>query len=255
MSLTPVAMIPLRALSDRQLNKRDLLVLAALGAHCTPKKPASWPGRARLAAMTGLTKERVTIATKRLEGFGYLSIKRSLGGSNNYYLNFANSDVASHQSENRSTETVSGGDAELDQTGYQNGIRGGYRNSTPKDSYKDSKKDSSNCCAADTARRQDFAFKGQVIELTPVELAEWQRDYPFIGDLPAALEAADCYYLINPEKAHLWKRITRAQLARENERLVNLRKRTVAEQRARKSSAKYSSGDFDFSAACRELPC
>ncbi|RMD66484.1 helix-turn-helix domain-containing protein [Candidatus Parcubacteria bacterium] len=66
-----IAVIPVKALTDRRLPPRDITVYAALSAHITEPGWCS-PSLSRIGRMLGITRQAVQKSVRRLEEFGYL---------------------------------------------------------------------------------------------------------------------------------------------------------------------------------------
>ncbi len=70
--------LPIEVLKDTRLTPRDLRVLIALHAF-KDQAGRCWPSRGLLAALTGLTEARISVATTRLVTFGWVA-KEGRGG-------------------------------------------------------------------------------------------------------------------------------------------------------------------------------
>lgn len=70
--------MPLAVFSDPRLSIRDLRVLGLLFAHAD-KQGRCWPSRKQLADLSGLPVSKISVATSRLESFGWLT-KTGNGG-------------------------------------------------------------------------------------------------------------------------------------------------------------------------------
>ncbi len=89
MSSDHFAPVPLFAFSDSRLTVRDFKVLGILAYFSRlGKKPEADPSRSQIAELTGISYQRISESTARLESFGYIQkiVQRGRSKTNSYVL-------------------------------------------------------------------------------------------------------------------------------------------------------------------------
>ena len=59
-------------LTDKRLGIRELKVYIVLAGHADKKTRICWPSRKRISDLTGIHPSNVSVATRKLEKFGYI---------------------------------------------------------------------------------------------------------------------------------------------------------------------------------------
>lgn len=107
--------VPIDAVLDRNLKFEPLKVLLALAKHAD-ENGKCWPGRLRLAEMTGIHPVNVSKCTRKLVELGWLTKQRRNGSSSVYYLRVPGSSPITKQNQwdDRNT-TQQGNGFDIDQ--------------------------------------------------------------------------------------------------------------------------------------------
>ena len=71
-------------LTDKRLGIRELKVYIVLAGHADKKTRMCWPSRKRISDLTGIHPSNVSVATRKLEKFGYIEKEEFFGRVNRY---------------------------------------------------------------------------------------------------------------------------------------------------------------------------
>lgn len=185
-----------------------------------------WPAQKTIADQTGLPRESVCRAVKRLAEQGFLSIEhRSTPSgrlSNIYRLACGSertlSDGGSHA---KVTPRHTLSDASSHKPSRDPSE--GKLESLPTKPESTESSNRARAPAAKGAQKGEYAFRRRIIRLTKADFEGWQKTYFTIADLRAKLESLDCFYDQNLTGADRSKWFYRCSAALDKEHQANLK--------------------------------